>query len=1093
MLEPRDVAEKKLNAETHRLIGEVQLLQYGNFLDKYSADLDNFKDTLANNSNVRLEPILLQSLKTESISLLHLVHSDNKLLSRILASLAAVCEEINLLVEEARGYYSIFVFYGEGKNTTWENLQSASSIVEVLQKIHCFVERCHQVINLLFQQLCAILGREYNTISSGACFPELLDCLAELLVCLLTFDSLFSSHSLLKDHWLLYWRSIKGIVHNPSKYQMTREQVRSLDKHLANIDNTLLTGNIFKNALDKCIDEKIILTIKNSSLSNEISAYISQLLNELEKDEENIFFTQVWLQVNALVVLEHYLFGATDKKLVKRLLEVNKKASACTLCGNILWYPEHFLLKHIPSLSKFIDERTVDNIRLTKIALRSQSLPKESHLLSLQACHWMIEIDRLTQKNLTSFEVKHLQETSNLLIEGIKLVKKISEVVKWITNLHADKGRPMAKSVLLALCRLVEILKCFQFIFHKKLLPLVYIISLISQHLSHKALTLLRHIRKSLTQEKSYKEQQLDVLSALSVCEQNLKGPNTSQRILIAKLSLSASGLSYDHLTEIRSVINRLELICCVHSILNRLCDCSFLYWHQIYMLPVYFSKLIETKADLSRYYLILSALSDCALIAGEKVSASTDTCLKKDLFGPLNQIVETNLRLQTHLHLQLPPSDPFKNTLSLNFSKFSPARMDKYYISIKKETEHYLSTMFYNLTTVVLHDWKTYGEMRRLARLQYSLETVEDNLPMQTLEQGLDVLEIMRNINVFVGKYLYNLNNQVFVEESSNNKHLNTINISHVANSIRTHGIGIMNTTVNFTYQFLQKKFYIFSQFMFDEHIKSRLLKDMRFFSEHKVDLIQMYPYERADKFNIGIRNLGLNETGLSYLDLFRKLITQIGNAMGYVRLIRSGGRRFLADSTCFIPNLKEIDQLNELITQEEPSELTKKAANCFMSDIKNLVENFEEATEYFKLLVKVFIPVFRNPSNIHLKNFYIIVPPLTINFVEHSLTCKERLNKKNKNDAAFTNDGFVIGLAYIIELLGQESQLNSLHWFHSVQAKFEQDKKKIEEQKAVASKQDDKLQQTLQLSEKRINSFEREFRLLYYSFSSARIFFQT
>ena len=79
-----------------------------------------------------------------------------------------------------------------------------------------------------------------------------------------------------------------------------------------------------------------------------------------------------------------------------------------------------------------------------------------------------------------------------------------------------------------------------------------------------------------------------------------------------------------------------------------------------------------------------------------------------------------------------------------------------------------------------------------RLARLQYSLETVEDNLPMQTLEQGLDVLEIMRNINVFVGKYLYNLNNQVFVEESSNNKHLNTINISHVANSIRTHGIGI-------------------------------------------------------------------------------------------------------------------------------------------------------------------------------------------------------------------------------------------------------------------------------------------------------------
>ena len=38
----------------------------------------------------------------------------------------------------------------------------------------------------------------------------------------------------------------------------------------------------------------------------------------------------------------------------------------------------------------------------------------------------------------------------------------------------------------------------------------------------------------------------------------------------------------------------------------------------------------------------------------------------------------------------------------------------------------------------------------------------------------------------------------KIFVEKSSNNKHLNTINIRHIANSIRTHGTGIMNTTVS-------------------------------------------------------------------------------------------------------------------------------------------------------------------------------------------------------------------------------------------------------------------------------------------------------
>lgn len=35
------------------------------------------------------------------------------------------------------------------------------------------------------------------------------------------------------------------------------------------------------------------------------------------------------------------------------------------------------------------------------------------------------------------------------------------------------------------------------------------------------------------------------------------------------------------------------------------------------------------------------------------------------------------------------------------------------------------------------------------------------------SLHQGLDVLEIMRNIHVFVSRYLYNLNNQVGAEAS--------------------------------------------------------------------------------------------------------------------------------------------------------------------------------------------------------------------------------------------------------------------------------------------------------------------------------------
>lgn len=189
-----------------------------------------------------------------------------------------------------------------------------------------------------------------------------------------------------------------------------------------------------------------------------------------------------------------------------------------------------------------------------------------------------------------------------------------------------------------------------------------------------------------------------------------------------------------------------------------------------------------------------------------------------------------------------------------------------------------YLERIFYNLTAVALHNWRTYGEMRGLAEYKYDAQTVDDHLPVQTLEQGLDALEITKDIPAFVTNYLYCLNNQVFVEKRSENKFLNTINIRHLANSIRTHGTGIINTAVNLVYQFLRKKFATFARFLFHEQIKSKLAKDVRFYRLNRVQLDSRYPHDRADKFHRGIHKLGLMPDGGTYLDHFRLLVTSIG-----------------------------------------------------------------------------------------------------------------------------------------------------------------------------------------------------------------------
>lgn len=166
-------------------------------------------------------------------------------------------------------------------------------------------------------------------------------------------------------------------------------------------------------------------------------------------------------------------------------------------------------------------------------------------------------------------------------------------------------------------------------------------------------------------------------------------------------------------------------------------------------------------------------------------------------------------------------------------------------------------------------------------------LELLHVFIPSQTLNQGtLDILNIIRNIQNFVTKYTFNLYNQTFIELSKENKQLNTIGIEQIADSIHTHGLGIINTNVNSVYKFILKKFAVFSQFLFDELIQSPLIREERYFKENKEKTNGKFPYERAENLIKEVKRLGLFEDGKNFLDKFRVLITSVGNALGSIFL---------------------------------------------------------------------------------------------------------------------------------------------------------------------------------------------------------------
>ncbi|KAF4526331.1 hypothetical protein B566_EDAN012258 [Ephemera danica] len=652
-----------------------------------------------------------------------------------------------------------------------------------------------------------------------------------------------------------------------------------------------------------------------------------------------------------------------------------------------MWQAEDFFLKHLPHLCQIVDKKVkaaVTSSRLSYLQQKSQALSRDTQFYYFQVCSWLVQMDTCMRQDSTHLKLEHLQMRCALLLQGLDYAVGLKRLITTVTNLHVSLAQPMTKTSVVALCRLVELLKYIQFMFHAHSVAVAESMNHVIQHLTYQAIGIVIAAKRTMTGDScKYSAAQLDILSSLLLAERAFHGAGTRDRRLVAHLALSTANqmktFREEDILNLKHILRKLDMICDLQSQLTNACNCSFLYWHRV-IIPIYFAHLFESRTELHCVKYICAAVNDSLIAIQHTKMNVTQQNLKKsvqkEMIGafesqvlkPLCHQIEMDLRLHVHSHLQLSARNPLLSTTHncAPLLKTQPLLFFGQFISIKAYVENYLNQTFYNLTTVALHDWKTYGEMRCLAKQKYDLNTVEDDLPSQTLEQeskevtvlGLDVLEILRNIHVFVSKYLYNLNNQIFIESSSNNKHLNTINIRHIANSIRTHGTGIMNTTVNFTYQFLKKKLYILSQFLYDEQIKSRLMRDLKYFHETKALNDQKFPFDRAEKLNRGIRKLGLTQDKLTYLDRFRILISHIGNAMGYVRMVRTGGLHCSSNAICFIPDLEDIVSFHELSQEQGFTTPSMDAAKALDHVLEMLAKNFDESTEYFKKCSSTKLP---------------------------------------------------------------------------------------------------------------------------------------
>eukprot|EP00057_Strongylocentrotus_purpuratus_P018431 XP_011672905.1 PREDICTED: WASH complex subunit 7 [Strongylocentrotus purpuratus] len=397
--------------------------------------------------------------------------------------------------------------------------------------------------------------------------------LGELLRILITLDEIVANQATLRDHWTLYKRMLKSVHHNPQRFGMEESKLRPFEKLLMGLQGQLLDGMIFQNCVEQNFDDCGVTVSKNTYFAEEFAYNIrtmfantdslSQKIQEVNETDQRLKYVGIC----GLYVLHYQIFRVIDKKVFKSLWDVYKKIPAITLTANIVWSANQFLLKSLsPHVARLIDRKAQHHVlQQTSLFLqqKSQNLLKEVQVYYMQVCSWMVRMESsLTQANTV---IEDLTHKCTLFIHGLLFAYNISNLVHTVMNLHAHMNKPMTKTAVLALCRLIEMLKSIEHTFHRRTMLVPESVTHIIQHLQFMALASVNTAKKRIISDKKYSEKRLDALSALVLVENALNGPSTKERRLIANLSLAVGTqmkcFKDDELVSFKSLMNKLAAI----------------------------------------------------------------------------------------------------------------------------------------------------------------------------------------------------------------------------------------------------------------------------------------------------------------------------------------------------------------------------------------------------------------------------------------------------------------------------------------------------------------------------------------------------
>ena len=1144
------------NDHHFKILSEICDTFYDN-LEK--SDYFNHKSAWRTFSNI--EPIKLKINSIETLpGICDIVKPSGNFYHKVLIALGTIILEIdnllpNIGVTNYESLYGLSIYgeeidTGESEKSNQNDEVQISRILPYLNEIKDKIYKLLTIAINLIKQLASLYSEKnnpnYHTAYKFYTFDLAFEYLGKILSYFLAIDTIVQGNDYIKESWDKYRTLLHQVKNNLSEFNMTEEQRKKLDKLVKKINASIFDNTCYKQCIQIILQRSgevsptgtgikplNTCTIFNQNLNKFLSSKIKTIYSNLNTMTESYEPIQLF---HYLSLFGFYLTlnpNAEIKSLLKAVWQVQKKISFIPLVGISSFNIESFLNTFKEFRNMNLEPSNVSKHVKSELNTFEKQLPYLINTYNVKTITWTTKMETFfydsktfskNKKSNNELLIDSGTKKAKLIIEGLCIANYLRKNISNILETHLNFSIQLTQELINSITSGLELIKVIESEFSKLMSVIGLNLNILNRALLSPIQIILKKVaeyaQKKVKDGKSTNEELYkNALSGCTIFYACSQAVQSELRLVIEKLILSSieakEMLDESSLKTLNENLWMLEQINQLSREIKRCTDCSFLYLYQN-ILPTSFKYIYGDRPK--RLYYFMMAVNDIEkplyyIKYKENNGIEMIKLLRKTTFETfegyflkkLAKEIEDDLRIQVHSSfIEGLESAPYSDN---NFNTYLNIKSFKFFdkvISIRRYIEEHLNMNFYKLTTLNLNNSQTYQQMRVLAKHKYGLNLHEVILPKQNLEQGKDILDIIRNLGKFTKSYTHNMHSQIFIEINSDSNYINIIGVQQIINSLYTHGKGIINSIINKAFGYISKTIRSLLSILFDDYILS-LLKDERlFWDQNKQTIKYNYPLERAMSLRQKIINLDENK----YINNITKsiqFITQIGNAVALSRCIRAALMDYNSQNVNLLTsyNINDFKNLvQQLILQVKsdpvnpnttisPNMLnnTQNSLNdsnkIFCDMISSLKQTGENEINYLEVLVSAFGGNLTPEKVPDIDLFAFLLPPLTITFIDNAINARDNLLKKNKSEetAYFSDDGFMMGVCYLLKIFSADKKFESLSWFPSVISYY--NSKKIQRKNEKGSHGVDTL------NERQITSYKEQFELQYFTYTSAAILF--